>query len=349
MSAQTFFRKFAKPFRALIFALVILLSIWLFFYHSRAYVPDHDEKVTNITRAEYDALEKIFTTLVYSGNPRVALDTLSRTMLSSSTVLNNCHPVVHAIGHAAFARFKDFTTAMKYQSDVCNSGYIHGVLESYLKGKDITRAIQTVCLPAKEGSFAFWQCLHGVGHGVMFYTDNNLPKSLELCNGYRSAYSRDACASGVFMENFNSDELTHFSKYVSVTDPLFPCSLQEQQHKINCYFHTPIYYLFLHPNQFEDALTVCGRAEAAYRYNCAYGVGFQTLKRNVDNPKFVEKICETQTGDLRSGCIGGMVGFYVNQYASLARAAELCQEVSFWNREACKHSYQYNAGLFNDI
>jgi hypothetical protein len=90
---------------------------------------------------------------------------------------------------------------MEFQSDICGSGYIHGVIEEHFAHvKDVNTEMFKVCA-TQEG-----KCFHGVGHGFMYYTYNDLPQSLQLCDKYTDSFARINCYDGVFMENFATSD-----------------------------------------------------------------------------------------------------------------------------------------------
>ena len=47
-----------------------------------------------------------------------------------TTLCASCHDLVHEVGREAYKKYGDFSEAMKYQDEVCNSGYLHGYIES---------------------------------------------------------------------------------------------------------------------------------------------------------------------------------------------------------------------------
>ncbi|MDP9479827.1 MAG: hypothetical protein M3R38_29900, partial [Actinomycetota bacterium] len=130
-----------------------------------------------------------------------------------------------------------------------------------------------------------------LGHGVMFYTANDLPRSLEMCDALGGSFASSNCANGVFMENFNTEQKDHVSEYLRESDPLYPCPKQAERHKADCYTYAPIYFLSLNEGGYDRALRWCEGAEAGYEPACAYGVGTQTMKENLNDPKSVESIC----------------------------------------------------------
>ncbi len=84
--------------------------------------------------------------------------------------------MVREIGHAAYEKYDDFGKAMKYQDELCSSGYVHGVIEErFAQSGDILTDMKTMCADYRAGGYLQWQCYHGIGHGVMYYTSNDLP------------------------------------------------------------------------------------------------------------------------------------------------------------------------------
>jgi hypothetical protein len=193
-----------------------------------------------------------------------------------------------------------------------------------------------------------WQCYHGIGHGLMFYTANDLPRSLKMCEGFDTDFSRSNCANGVFMENFNADQKLHISKFLKESDPFYPCPQQTNRYKAYCYLYAPTYFLSLNDGDYDAALEWCKRAEAGFEPSCAYGVGTQAMKENLNDPKLVETVCMNGEDEQTAPCIEGMTSLYINHHGSLEPARELCSRLEKPNRPACYEAIAANASLFRD-
>ena len=65
--------------------------------------------------------------------------------------------------------------------------------------------ITTLCDPSEQNwpPFTHYQCLHGIGHGLMLRTGYALDASLDLCTRLADDWSRQSCDGGVFMESFS--------------------------------------------------------------------------------------------------------------------------------------------------
>jgi plastocyanin len=295
----------------------------------------------------YEERKDEFLALVRDENPRVALDRMREEIETNDALSRSCHAIVHEIGRAAYEKYGDFGEAMKYRDELCNSGYLHGVIESrFSQSENVFAEMKTMCDQYQQRSYMSWQCYHGLGHGVMFYTANDLPRSLEMCEGFESDFGRSSCVNGVFMENFNTEQKRHVSKFLKEDDPFYPCPEQPEHYKADCYLYAPTYFLNLNQDDYAGALDWCAGAEAGYESMCARGVGGETMKENMNDPKFVEATCMSGGPEQIAPCIEGMVGLYINHYGSLKPARELCAGLQTSNRRACYGTVEAYADLF---
>ena len=115
------------------------------------------------------------------------------------------------IGSAALARFKgDVSRAFTAGSASCNSGYPHGILERALVRvgikTELVAAVRRLCADpdVRATDFIAYQCVHGLGHGLMIHTGLDLRLSLSICEKLDTAWDQTSCDGGVFMENFSS-------------------------------------------------------------------------------------------------------------------------------------------------
>lgn len=290
-----------------------------------------------ISIAEYQKVLGELTVTLNTKNPKAAIEELKTLSDQNPLILRSCHSFAHELGHAAYKKYNDFAIAMSYQDELCASGYIHGVVESsFTKSANIFSTLNTVCEGADPGKFFGQDCYHGVGHGLMYFTDNNLPKALEYCHSYKDGEAASSCVNGVFMENFNTDQKAHVSEYLHEDDPFYPCAEQGNVEDKNlCYLYAPTYFLDLNGGDYVSALNWCQGAAEEFRHSCYVGVGNLAIKRNPKDPKKVEELCMTQEGEARAQCIYGLVTYFINYHGNLASGQELCKELKIINRKAC--------------
>lgn len=303
------------------------------------------EQENRLTDVEYHVVKADLLSIVASQSPRPALDRLQVMMADDPKVLKECHGFVHEIGHAAIDRYGDVASALRYQDDLCGSGYIHGIIEEHLAGTpDVFAAMKTLC--SRYGlSQQAGKCYHGVGHGLMFYTENDLPEAVSLCNSYREDEARARCAEGIFMENFGSLRALHPSKYLREDDTLYPCSEQPEAFKAACYYYAPLFYLSLHDEDYSGALKSCLNAEKNFQTTCTKGVGSRIAKQHIDDVPFVEAECRKGTKEQFLPCIEGLVSYYLVNFDSVAEARVMCYSLSPAIQKYCLSSVSQQSRL----
>ena len=306
-----------------------------------------EEAAGELPDERFEEIKGNYLALVRDEDPGVALGRVRDEIETDDALARSCHDLVHEVGREAYKKYGDFGEAMKYQDEVCNSGYLHGIIESrFSESDDPFVAMQTMCGEYPQGSFLSWQCYHGVGHGAMYYTANDLPRSLELCDALGSSYAKADCSNGVFMENFAADQKLHLSEFLKESDPFYPCAEQADRHKKNCYVYAPTYFLNLHKDDYAGALEWCRDAEGSFEEACAKGVGSQTMKENTRDPKFTESICMGGDPEQVEPCVKGMMGLYINHHGSLEPARELCDRLEASTQQTCLDSVEANSKLF---
>ena len=106
-----------------------------------------------------------------------ALALVAERQTSDPDVDAGCHRIVHAVGAAVLAREDgDAGKALVDGDSTCWSGFYHGLLERALaparSTEELGTLITTLCDPTHQHwpPFTHYQCLHGIGHGLMLRT-----------------------------------------------------------------------------------------------------------------------------------------------------------------------------------
>jgi hypothetical protein len=146
------------------------------------------------------------------------------------------------------------------------------------------------------------------------------------------------------MENFNTMGDEHHTDYLKTDDLFFPCNEQSIVFKADCYLYAPVHYLSFHKNDYVGALSWCNTAEKEYVGSCINGLGSQAMKENINNPLFVEDVCNTAS-DI-TACIHGMTTLYIYHHASIEPALALCSKLSGQNQVSCKNAINGTRKLF---
>ena len=175
------------------------------------------------------ASSRLSATLRTGRGRRSALDLVPKVYGSGAS--QACHRGVHTVGAAALARYRgNVARTFAEGKSSCGSGYYHGVLERSLvdlksrKPAVLAPVARTLCGDASSMTpWIAYQCLHGLGHGLMIATGLSLPTSLDVCSRLGRWWDRDACRGGVFMENLSSSYGVR-SRWLRDDDPVYPCN-----------------------------------------------------------------------------------------------------------------------------
>lgn len=252
-----------------------------------------------------------------------ALEYAEGRLASDTAFAKDCHPLMHTLGHAAYKLFGSFAGAQHERGELCNSGYIHGLIEAgFISQDDPNQAMLQTCPAGQSTSFNQWQCFHGLGHGAMYVSNRDAAASLRLCGLLETDFAKDSCNNGVFMELFNLvDHTGHTnSSRIAHTDYSI-CDTQPERTKSDCYFYAPTTYISLHPGDYDGAAKKCGEVES-YGQSCYLGVGSQIMKDNITEPWIAASFCGT-LAPART-CARGAISLYINHHASSQAAEPLC-------------------------
>lgn len=298
----------------------------------------------------YKNLKSRFEKIVIEFDPREAIKVLQQESLKDKRVFALCHDFLHTIGHTAFDKYGSFKEAVKYQSDFCNSGYIHGLFESHFNSvKDPLKGLSKQCADFSVGKrkFDLWQCHHGIGHGFMYLTGGDLDESLRLCvDGLQGSDAVSSCQNGVYMEVFNSEILAKEKKFVDPKNPLLTCMSREKS-KDDCYLYIPTYISQILNKDFKDIFQWCDRVEFGYKNTCIAGIGSEAIKRNMNDLDNIFDLC-AQAGSYtkQEACISGVVGMYMNQEGSYTAGNKLCEITPEVYRDICYKTVAEREFLF---
>lgn len=301
-----------------------------------------------LSAADYRRISTSLQSVTNDSNPREAIARLKEQMLAEPLVFRSCHSFAHEIGRAAYLKYQDVGVALTYQDDFCGAGYLHGVIETYLGNslEDPTNQLKTLCESYDTARVAD-KCYHGMGHGLMLYTKNNLPTALADCSSQLSGVPAVRCEEGVFMENFESDESFHPTLYLKADDLFFPCAVMAQDYQQTCYFYAPIHYLLVHPGDYDGLLRWCNEA-GGNDWVCVDGAGSRIMKENLLTPTAVENYCKSAKKSLQSACLDGAVSYFLVDSDSLAKTKDYCKTLSSEGQSICLKAVANRASYFPD-
>ena len=261
----------------------------------------------------------------------------------SGYVKSNCHQLVHVVGRAAGDKFGDVAKAYEQGDDFCWSGYYHGVMESVISKigyQEIRSKLNTVCASAsrdQQYSFHHYNCVHGLGHGVMAVNNGELFDGLRTCDSLTDSWERESCFGGVFMENIMSEaNPDHRSKYLKNDDLMYPCNAVARAYKQQCYLMQTSHALQVNGYNFDEIFTLCGKVENDFLSTCYQSVGRDASGSTISDLARTRDICmKGRDFNARSNCFIGAVKDFISYYHSNERGEELCAALEPVLRESC--------------
>ena len=281
--------------------------------------------------ADFDCLETYYESLVTDKGVKAAFDDLKARYPKNAYVRAQCHPLTHVIGRGAALASQTVSEAYLSGDSFCWSGYYHGVLETYVARvglQNLPKRINDVCkdIPGKsQYSFDYYNCVHGLGHGVMAITEDELFDSLKYCRYLTGGWEQQSCASGVYMENIIADGRDHQTKYLKKSDPLYPCNASLDLFKNTCYLMQTSYILTLNGDSFKDTFATCRTAEAPYRATCYQSLGRDASGHSTSDVARTNAICLLGRDYAeQSNCVIGAVKDFVSYFHSDTQAYALC-------------------------
>ncbi|HEV8601749.1 MAG TPA: hypothetical protein VGQ87_04115 [Patescibacteria group bacterium] len=250
----------------------------------------------------------------------------------------SCHTTLHFLGQEEYRMTKNTSQSLATGTPICFAGFYHGVLEAHMIDNNLTgnspRLISELPnLCGNETKFllkkTYYECLHGLGHALMYASNSDLPKSLSFCDFMRNANDKNWCYSGSFMENSTSStNKDHPSQYLKKDDIMYPCDILETRYLKMCYTLQSFYFAELVHYDWEQNYRLCKQVPLAYQDDCfgAIGqsqVGFtQDLGVMKDNCYLIKE----KTG--RASCFVGLIGALGERYDDgWSRVLTLCNQI----------------------
>lgn len=301
------------------------------------------ELLANVNMLEAAKNEMQLKKLLSQAGARAVMDDLLFDSGGGSRI--DCHQEAHLIGRLAYEEFG--ASVFKEGDASCHSGFYHGALEAFLAEKgtaNLAKNVEDVC-DAFPTLFGRFECLHGIGHGLMAYEDYDLPHTLGICDLLATDYDRSSCYGGVFMENIVAAQgfgaiPGHNTTWAS-KDPHFPCNAidQSQSVQFQCYQMQTSWMLTLFDHDFDRVVPECLKAPANMISVCFKSFGRDAAGHTLRDPQKIRAICEKvpQEADYYRQCVIGAINVVVDFWGgSLAnQGTELCALLPEKGKDPC--------------
>jgi plastocyanin len=264
---------------------------------------------------------------------------------SQSGSVRDCHAEAHKVGRVAFELYGQAVFGVQDAAS-CHSGFYHGAMEAFLakSGTDnLAQKIEAVCQQFPT-SFGIFECLHGVGHGVMAFENYDLPEALKTCDSLSANWDKNACYGGVFMENIVAGQghgatTGHDTKWLS-KDPHFPCNSvgSDYAKRYQCYQMQTSWMLSLNSYDFAKVGRECTKSPADMIDVCFKSLGRDAAGNSLRDPAKILKICNSlPNSKYFDTCIEGAVNVIIDFWGGELsnQASGLCTILPADHKKAC--------------
>jgi hypothetical protein len=249
------------------------------------------------------------------------------------TVAADCHRIAHTIGSAALAHFKgNVAKTYSHGSPSCASGYYHGILErafaNVVSERGLIRVARSLCRGAgvRRMGFLDYQCVHGLGHGLMIQTGYDLPTALSVCKGLQTRWDETSCTGGVFMEN-GSTVYGLRSQWLKSDDPLYPCQRVGLRNRASCYLRVTTQILRANHFNWPRTASRCGALGHDWTRYCFRSYGRDAVNYTGGKAQPTLRLCRlTDTG--QGDCLYGAARSLADRDAKTDGAVAFCRRTA---------------------
>ena len=152
-------------------------------------------------------IERALVGLIDQAGIAKSMEVLDTLVIVDADVRLNAHALAHGLGISAYRSPETLAATFAACPPTQMSGCYHGVVQGYFlslsrQGREVgTAELDALCQPHQATLFLYFQCAHGMGHGLMAVHENHVPMALEACDLATEDFIERSCYGGVFMEN----------------------------------------------------------------------------------------------------------------------------------------------------
>ena len=310
-------------------------------FHPVAGSFEPDDTKLDECQGENRCLEQAFGNIAYNDGPKAAIKLFDAKLTTDKAIEADCHRIIHTIGSAALARYEgNVARAFAEGSASCASGYYHGILErAFVNANsrdELADIARDLCRDEsiRQNGFVAYQCIHGLGHGLMIQTGYDLPLALSICDGLTTSWEQTSCTGGVFMENVSSS-YGFRSKWLRDNNLVYPCNVVKERHKMYCYLLVTSRILPANGYDWKATAKICsGVGEQRWVNLCFQSYGRDASGVSRQRPREIVRLCKL-AGPGQQECLYGAARDVANTYASGESAAPLCELAPAAHRSRC--------------
>jgi hypothetical protein len=289
--------------------------------------------------------EDILLQLTRENQVRVALGALNLLGQSDDEIRRFGHDYSHVIGINAWTPGESIGEVYLSCTELFQSGCYHGVIQAIFANQGTDSAsIASLCrdTPGINTSWLRFQCVHGIGHGLVQTYTMNLPRALFGCDMLGNPWDAESCYGGAFMEfivggrgqshhvhaaapkDSVADTFPPF-KVREPTDLLYPCSVLAEKYHRACYQMQAGLVVERTGLDFVKVALVCDTAPLPMKKVCYQGIGTYVSGVTNREPNEAIRLCSQGSTRYRAFCFIGLVKNFVDVTANPDDGLALCR------------------------
>ncbi len=259
----------------------------------------------------FEQLKSYFNVLAKEKGAKAAFALLKTAEVPPDT---DMHLLGHVVGDVLYEQ--EGVAGIKYCTQDFRNACSHSVVVGLFtdQGEAALPQVSQACKMAPGGSGAYTMCFHGLGHGILAYSDYNLRQAIGICQKIAGREEVAQCISGTIMEIISGgdhDKALWSKKrqeYLFPDQPFYPCNsdFMPEVGKSLCYnYLTPYLWEAVGANvnrptgvDLTRSFALCSQIPAKdlqYQNNCFGGFGkeFTSLVQNKDIRK-IDQLTDEQ-------------------------------------------------------
>ena len=315
--------------------------------------PESVEDCRSRTVGRPNCYRDYFAEVMRTEGADVAVAEISALSETDDFVARDCHQVVHDLGNDAAEHYGDVGIALTYEGSACWSGYYHGVVEyaiSQFQGTALFEEMPNICTTAaeREYSFTHYNCVHGLGHGVMLNLDGDLFGSIPYCETLPDRWELSSCVGGAIMENVVSAQ-QGIQTDLRTDDLIYPCNVIGEDYVDECFAMQTswmLYNLGYEDENFAEAFAICDTVQEDMVDNCYRSMGRDISGSSLLEVSRVVRLCSLGDPAYQEECfVGASLNAVYNDHGT-AMATALCEAIPARMQDACYAARDRAAGTF---
>ncbi|HSX48181.1 MAG TPA: hypothetical protein VLF41_01605 [Candidatus Nanoarchaeia archaeon] len=295
--------------------------------------------------------DNYFNEVIKTQGAKVALDKVAELTTNDRGFEADCHAIVHTVGRNAYKFYGSVSAASKFGTEVCASGYYHGIMEAYMGKFDdaaLLAKMPTICEPSGQAyNLSYYNCLHGLGHGLTIRFNQDIFKALPYCEAIGKSWESQSCDSGVFMQNIVADGVNHVSVDLKADDPVYPCDAVPEQQKNPCFLIQTSNILKAKGYDYAASFVVCDGVEKPYIGTCYQSMGRDISGNTLRDPDKIIADCSLGQAEHQADCYSGASKEITWQDHGDKRTKLLCDKLKGGLASSCLSARDEIVASFN--